>query len=193
MALIYIIADVILLSFFIIERMLRKGSESKDMERTPQDRGSTNLIAFIMVVSSALIFISPALNFYRSGWIGWPLTVSLAGILIMVAGLSVRITAALALGGYYTRVLRKTKNHRIISSGIYKYVRNPGYLGVMALLAGGGVASGNIFSIVIILAIVPASYIYRIGAEEKMMIENFGDEYIEYMKKTKRLPLPFIY
>jgi len=162
------------------------------MEKTSQDRGSTNLIALAMVVSSILVFISPALNYYRSGWTGWPLTVSLAGILMMVAGLSVRIIAALTLGGYYTRVLRKTKNHRIISSGIYKYVRNPGYLGVISLLAGGGIASGNIFCIFTILAIVPISYIYRIGAEEKMMLESFGDEYREYMKKTKRL-LPFIY
>ncbi|MGA2141565.1 MAG: isoprenylcysteine carboxylmethyltransferase family protein [Brevinematales bacterium] len=192
MSLIYIIADVILLSFFIIERLLRQGAESKSMEKTSQDRGSTNLIALAMVVSSILVFISPALNYYRSGWTGWPLTVSLAGILMMVAGLSVRIIAALTLGGYYTRVLRKTKNHRIISSGIYKYVRNPGYLGVISLLAGGGIASGNIFCIFTILAIVPISYIYRIGAEEKMMLESFGDEYREYMKKTKRL-LPFIY
>jgi protein-S-isoprenylcysteine O-methyltransferase Ste14 len=34
--------------------------------------------------------------------------------------------------------------------------------------------------------------LYRIGIEEKMLIEKFGDEYVEYMKKTKKL-IPNVY
>jgi len=34
--------------------------------------------------------------------------------------------------------------------------------------------------------------LYRIGVEERMLIERFGDEYREYMKKTKKI-IPFIY
>jgi len=34
--------------------------------------------------------------------------------------------------------------------------------------------------------------LYRIGVEERMLTERFGDEYREYMKKTKKI-IPFIY
>jgi protein-S-isoprenylcysteine O-methyltransferase Ste14 len=41
------------------------------------------------------------------------------------------------------------------------------------------------------LGIVPL-FLYRIGIEEKMLIEKFGDEYLQYMKRTRKLT-PLIY
>ncbi len=192
MIIIYITADVLIFSFIIIERLLRKGPKAKSMEKTPYDKGSTNFIAFALVISCILVFIAPVMNYYKFGSFNLSITFNLIGILIMVSGLSERVIAALTLGRFYTKTLRTTKNHKIISHGVYKYIRNPGYLGVISLLIGAGISISNIYSIIIISLSVLVSYIYRIRIEERMMIDNFGDEYKDYLKRTKRL-LPFIY
>jgi len=48
----------------------------------------------------------------------------------------------------------------------------------------------SLYGFILMLELIPLT-IYRIKIEEKMLIEKFGDEYREYMKKTKRL-IPFV-
>jgi protein-S-isoprenylcysteine O-methyltransferase Ste14 len=47
------------------------------------------------------------------------------------------------------------------------------------------------YGFLVMLGIIPL-FIYRIRIEEKMLIEKFGDEYLQYMKRTKKL-IPFFY
>jgi protein-S-isoprenylcysteine O-methyltransferase Ste14 len=82
-------------------------------------------------------------------------------------------------------------NHRLVQTGVYRFVRHPMYssfflLGLAQFLllpnwVGGGAG----------LAGAAILYAFRIGREEKMMLENFGDEYRGYMRQTKRL-VPWI-
>ena len=90
------------------------------------------------------------------------------------------------------RTLRETDNHEIVSQGLYKYIRHPGYLGNIMLFLGAGIAIGNAITFLLLLLLILTAYIYRIKVEEDMLIDIFGDEYKYYMKTTKKL-LPFIY
>ena len=49
----------------------------------------------------------------------------------------------------------------------------------------------SVYGFLVMLGIVPL-FLYRIGIEEKMLIEKFGDEYLQYMKRTRKL-IPLIY
>jgi protein-S-isoprenylcysteine O-methyltransferase Ste14 len=189
---IYIAVDALIIFFFIIERILRKGNDAKTFEKSKYDKRSTNLLGFSFVISTMLIIYAPLLNHYKIGTLKLNLSYNMFGIFIMLLGISIRIIAAITLGRFYTRTLRKTDNHELISTGIYKYVRHPGYLGTILLNIGAGISVGNIFSLLIVIIPTFSSYIYRIKVEEKMLIEIFGDKYRAYTKWTKKL-IPFIY
>jgi protein-S-isoprenylcysteine O-methyltransferase Ste14 len=95
----------------------------------------------------------------------------------MFLGLSIRVWAARTLGEFYTRTLTVTENQQIVEKGPYRIVRHPGYLGVILLYAGFGVASANWIATVAIGAFTLIAYTYRIRTEEAMPIAAFGDRY----------------
>ena len=82
-------------------------------------------------------------------------------------------------------------DHRIVRAGPYRYLRHPSYTGTLMILLGLGLASRTWLGTVIILALFSLVIGYRINVEEKALKAEFGKEYIEYAKKTKRL-FPFI-
>lgn len=90
--------------------------------------------------------------------------------------------------GYWKKV---DGSQTVINFGIYRYIRHPQYVGLM-LIALGMVIGWATLTNLIMLPILGVMY-YRLAVkEEKMMIEEFGDAYVAYMKKTKRF-IPFIY
>jgi protein-S-isoprenylcysteine O-methyltransferase Ste14 len=192
MVTVYIIAYVLLLSFFLIEKFIRKGDDAKTLKKTEYDKGSTNLLGFTFVISSLLLIAAPVLNYYKTGAFKMPVPINILGLLIMASGITIRVIAVSTLGKYYTRTLRKKADHEIVSNGIYKYIRHPGYLGNILLFLGAGIAMGNIFAFIVIFVLVLSTYVYRIKIEEKMLNDIFGEKYKEYFMRTKKL-IPFIY
>jgi len=114
------------------------------------------------------------------------------GFALMLAGISIRWVAIRTLGRYFTRTVTIMDNHRIIRSGLYRYLRHPSYAGSLLGNLGLGMAYSNWLSIVIIFVPDLAASLYRISIEEDALLENFGNEYFEYARSTKRL-IPKVY
>jgi protein-S-isoprenylcysteine O-methyltransferase Ste14 len=114
------------------------------------------------------------------------------GFALMLAGISIRWVAIRTLGRYFTRTVSVLVDHRIIRSGLYRHLRHPSYAGFLLGDLGLGMAYSNWLSIVIILVPNLAAALYRIRVEEDALLENFGNEYFEYARSTKRL-IPKIY
>ena len=115
------------------------------------------------------------------GWIG---------ILISILGFVIRLIALLYLGKFYTRTVRIIDNHKVISNGIYRHIRHPGYLGVILTFVGAAITIFNIYSMIYIIIIMPISYVYRINVEEQMLRDHFGKEYLRYMSKSSNPLFP---
>lgn len=181
---------VILISFMIIERSLRPTSSARNFVRGEYDRGSTILVGSSFGVALLLPII---LDETLGVWL-FSLDV-VAGSLALAAmtlGLLVRISAAMALGSYYTRTLSTVETQKVVDSGPYSKIRHPGYLGDIIQFSGFAVLTSNLILAVALPALFLAVYLYRISVEERMLIDTFGDDYVEYRKSTKRL-LPLIY
>jgi len=190
--LIYVTVYVLILFFLIIERLLRKGDDAKTLHKSKYDKRSTSFLAFAIVTSILLLLVIPIFNHFNVGVLKINTIFNILGLLIMTLGVIIRIVAATTLGKFYTRTLRKTDNHIIISKGIYKRIRHPGYLGTILLFIGASISVDNLISLLFITALVLIVYIYRITIEEKMLIDIFGERYRIYIRTTKRL-IPFIY
>jgi len=103
----------------------------------------------------------------------------------------------IALYGFYLlKNLDKPENKmenttRLINSGLYKYIRHPLYLSL--ILLGFGALLKNIDYITVILTIINIfALICTAKVEEKEMINQFGNEYNEYINKTKMF-IPYIF
>ncbi|HOT46419.1 MAG TPA: isoprenylcysteine carboxylmethyltransferase family protein [Spirochaetota bacterium] len=118
--------------------------------------------------------------------------ISLAGFLVIATGLSIRLMAIRTLAEHFTYTVKIIDNHQLITSGIYKYIRHPSYLGQSLIFLGCGLAFANWLSIVFLFLPNFLAALYRISIEEKVLINHFNDQYLEYMERTKLL-VPWIY
>lgn len=180
-----------LLTYLIIENFLRFGKDAKSLKTRESDQGTTVLLRIALISTVLLVLVSYFLNrhnLFRSN----SKILIFSGLIFVITGIIIRLIATFTLKECYTRTLKITDKHKVVKHGIYSIVRHPGYLGVTTFLIGCGLLTGNFLTIILILLIVPFSFIKRLLVEEQMLIEYFGDEYKEYMKKTYRL-IPFIF
>ena len=78
------------------------------------------------------------------------------------------------------------KVNKLVTSGIYKYSRNPMYLGMILIIISTSIFYLNFFS-----AVTPFIFYFwinrfQIKREEIFLKEKFGEEYLSYMSKTRR-------
>lgn len=160
-------------------------------ERSAYDTSQNRIYAILAVVYLAVIFAVPweYANFSgsipRGGLLAW------IGLIIFALGLLFRSWAVWALHGFYTARLGIQPGHRLITAGPYGLVRHPGYLGEIASVLGMSLALSSFIGLIATILLFPL-LIWRIRTEEGMLLAQFGDEYREYMRRTKRL-IPGVY
>ncbi len=116
-----------------------------------------------------------------------------SGLGLMILGLVIRGKAIYTLRKYFTVDVSIVRDHRIIDTGEYRYIRHPAYTGALLTFFGLGWALGNWVSFILIFFPIFWAFIRRINLEEKTLLSSpIGNEYAEYMKTTKRL-IPKIY
>lgn len=109
------------------------------------------------------------------------------GLVFTLSGLFIRWIAILQLKSMSTVDVSIQKNHTIVKTGIYKHIRHPAYIGSLVSFLGLGFALLNWLSIIIIFFPILFTFSHRIKIEEKGLISEFGDEYLNYLKNTNRL------
>lgn len=90
-----------------------------------------------------------------------------------------------------TKLLQIVKDQRLVTTGMFRYIRHPLYIG-RSLLSFGWVIFFSSLSGILLMAIALLFILPRIQIEEAMLIEKFGNAYRDYQKTTWRL-IPYIY
>ncbi|WP_131536533.1 methyltransferase family protein [Pedobacter nototheniae] len=114
------------------------------------------------------------------------------GMLIAILGFILRFVAIQQLGKSFTVDVQIAKNQQLKQDGLYATLRHPSYTGVLMAFLGLAITFSNWLSLVVICIPIFIAFIYRITIEENVLKNEFGDEYVEYCKKTKRL-IPYLY
>ena len=187
----YVYSYLLLVGFFLIERFARRGKDTKNMSRTKHDKGSTTLISVVMGLEFIVIPLSPLINHRKVGVVLF-LWVGIVGIIVGAIGLFIRYVAFTTLGRFFSRTLREQDEHKLVTTGIYKYIRHPGYLSDILIFFGASLAMGNLIPIISVAVLFFVAYSYRIHVEEMMLIDIFGEKYTAYKKTSKRM-IPFIF
>lgn len=118
--------------------------------------------------------------------------ISPIGVIVLLLGSIILLVSRIQIGHYGGGKITIEDDHCLITDGMYKYVRNPQYLGFLLLFGGYSFSLGSL--IVTLVTVVGLFVIFRsrILLEERLLLETFGEEYAEYMKRTRRL-MPCIY
>lgn len=161
-------------------------------QKTVYNRGLRALVLAISLISVPWLIIAPPWEYsHFDGPLSRGGTLSYAGLALFAAGILVQSIAMIQLKGAYTVRLGVKPEQKLVTGGLYRIVRHPGYLSYLMSLSGIGLAMGSLLTF-LLLIIVVIFLIKRIDEEEKMLIIEFGEKYLEYMKRTKRL-IPMIY
>ena len=180
---------LVMLAFLVIQELLRRTPEAKTFQRGASEKGSMLIIGVTLGVGLWLPLIM-----YLWGFTLFPADIAegLVALAVMLFGLGLRIWAAVTLGGYYTRTLMTTKDHKVVTTGPYSRIRHPAYLGVILLWSGFGVLSFNLVIAFVFPVMFVVVYLYRISVEEKMLVRELGEDYVQYQRKTRKL-IPAVY
>jgi protein-S-isoprenylcysteine O-methyltransferase Ste14 len=178
--------------FLYIDRHARQGPQARSLERGQYDRGSTPLVAIAFAVSVLALLAAPLLNQLQLGRFPPAMRAGWAGVVLMGLSLVLRVWANRTLGAFYTRTLRTVEGQPVVQAGPYRIIRHPGYLGIILMWTGAGLAVMNWMATLVVLGSMVATYHYRMNAEEAMLLEAQGEAYRAYQSRTWRL-IPFVY
>jgi protein-S-isoprenylcysteine O-methyltransferase Ste14 len=121
---------------------------------------------------------------------GWLLV---AGVALVILGIGGRLMCRRTLGRYYLPQLKIQPGHRLVSIGLYRYVRHPMYAAHLLLDIGLTLALSSILGTLLMGVGMLAGFVYRIRVEEALLGAQFGDEWWEYVARTSYRMIPFVY
>jgi protein-S-isoprenylcysteine O-methyltransferase Ste14 len=153
-------------------------------------------ITIVVVVIILVHFLSPgSFGGYHIGPFSqdWTPTGNslLAGIgsALCVLGIALAIWARAHLGRNWSSHPTLKEDHELVTSGPYALIRHPIYTGLIFAALGTGLIE---WPWVIVLLGMSIMFIWRVGREEKLMTQQFPDQYPEYKKRTWAL-FPYIW
>jgi protein-S-isoprenylcysteine O-methyltransferase Ste14 len=120
-------------------------------------------------------------------WPGGPVWPFAAGMVLIAAGIALRVWSIITLGRFFQYQIKVQPGHRVVTAGPYRYVRHPSYTGIALVLAGIGLACDDVWSLVAIAVLGGAGLAVRIRAEERQLTQALGDEYERFAAGRKRL------
>ena len=137
-------------------------------------------------------FISVVAYMINPSWLAFadlsfPLWLRWAGVCIAIIGFALLQWAELTLANNWSDKPRMMKEQTFITSGPYRTIRHPIYTAFILILGSPLLISANWLIGLCWLGMIVLEVISRINFEESLMIEFFGNQYREYMKKTGRL------
>lgn len=155
-----------------------------------EDRGNRWVLAVFGGVGLALGFV-PAWCDRHGFWTLDGETVRWLGVVLGATGGVLRIWPVYVLGNRFSGLVAIQPGHTLVTTGIYRRIRNPSYLGLLVNMLGWSLAFRSAVGMLLSATMIPA-LVARINAEERLLQSQFGAEYDAYRARTWRL-IPGLY
>jgi len=164
----------------LVVRDLVRGSS-----RTGRDRGTGVIVSLSLGASILLGWLVrrwvPALNTPAAD------AFAVAGVVVIWAGLVVRVWAVITLGGSFGTFIHVETDQAVVTRGPYRWVRHPSYTGLLLVALGFGLGAGNWLSLLVCAVVPPLGLLPRIAVEEAELARVLGERYRGYQRTTHRL------
>jgi len=184
-----ILAAVILLTAMGISSHFRIKADKTSGEKVSR-KVDGNAMMTVIKLGGLILWLSPFVYLMNPVWMAWSKT----GLPESIRWVGVGLGALCVIGIYWlfssigsgiTPTSGTRTEHKLVTNGIYRYIRHPLYtFGSSMFVAFGMMADSWFIALLGVLAFILMTI--RTPKEEANLIEKFGDEYREYMKRTGR-------
>ena len=184
-----LLAAVILITGMSISSYYRRKADRESGEKISRNADGS-LMATIIRIGGLLLWLSPFVYLINPAWMAWskiglPEWIRWLGVAIGVLSVAGVYWLFSSIGSGITPTSATRREHTLVTSGPYRWVRHPLYtIGSSMFISFGMMADNWYIALLGILAFIAMAI--RTPKEEANLIEKFGDEYREYMTRTGR-------
>lgn len=165
--------------------LARRMSGGPFAEKEPAQR----IIMALVSMGFVGLILLPAID-HRFGWSHLSIPAVLAGNALVLLGW-LGIFFVFRENSFASATIESTEDQRVISTGLYAWVRHPMYATLLLMLLGMPVALGSWWGVLVVIAIVPA-LIWRLTDEERFLVNHLPD-YSEYQRRVRYRLLPRVW
>ena len=135
------------------------------------------LVMIVLIYLSSFFIESTTFNYQGS-----------LSVLVLILGLACAVPSFKLFARYKTTIspLKPSDATALVTEGMYRYSRNPMYLGLLLLTIASTIWFGTWFGIIINILFIFLINFLQIIPEEEALLEIFGEEYEEYKKNVRR-------
>ena len=143
-----------------------------------------NLLPPTFFIVCAVIMIIIGLTLPVKNIITFPY--NLIGILVLILGIGLSVWGSNKFNQVGTNIQTFEEPDILITDGLFKYSRNPMYLGFLTGLLGLFIILGAVSPIILVFIFLIITDHWYIRFEEEMMVRKFGKKYINYQSVTRK-------
>ena len=138
-------------------------------------------------VSAFGLFFPSLLSFSGSSETSMALALAVSGCLLALAGASLVLRSRAQLGAAWSFVPKADRGTGLVTTGPYRLVRHPIYLGLAALAGGEALAFSSWPAFFIVLSGIVPTFVWRARAEDRLLSRTFGERFDAYRRRTRMI------
>jgi protein-S-isoprenylcysteine O-methyltransferase Ste14 len=183
-----LLGGVLAMRAYFSVRVRRSGGRITPDRRAVEREG---LVLFLVRVIAFFILLAVLVLYgFGSPWmrslaVPFPDGLRAAGFFLAVVSLIFEIWTQTVLDREWSPQLQLQSDHRLVTAGPYARMRHPIYTALVGWAAGFALVTAN-WIFVAFAVLTPMILFLRVPREEKMMLDQFGEEYRKYMERTGR-------
>lgn len=158
----------------------RKRSRSGDRRRGDLTPVLANFAAFGLFLALLAFFAGNAKGLAA-------LLLAVCGCLLAATGAALVLWSRAELGSAWSFVPVADQGTGLVTTGPYRFVRHPIYLGLSMLAMGEALAFSSWPAVAIVLAAIVPTFVWRAWAEERLLADTLGERHTIYRKQTKMI------
>lgn len=166
----------------VLERRLSVGP-------TAEKEVSQKIITILLLPGFIALIVVPAFE-RRLGWAPLPGYVSILGDILVLLGLFIAFLVV-RQNSFAASTIQVVEDQKVISTGLYAFVRHPMYAGTLPMLVGIPLALGSWLGLLGLVVIIPA-LMWRAVDEERFLRNNLPG-YTAYTHTVKYRLIPLIW
>jgi protein-S-isoprenylcysteine O-methyltransferase Ste14 len=175
--------DLTLAAWVLLEVGVRVREGIQGKGRRDRDRATRALIALALGAAIAVALAARS----QAPSMRLPMPTRTVGVVVMWLGLALRVWAIAALGRAFRTTVEVDPEQAIVSTGPYQWVRHPSYTGLLLIVAGFGLSTGNWLSFAACVAVPLPALVRRIHLEDAELNRVLGEAYRTYGSDKARL------
>jgi protein-S-isoprenylcysteine O-methyltransferase Ste14 len=188
MSTLVIVLRAISLLAFAAPMLLGASGDRRPRTRTRQESGRAPVVANLSAFGS---FFPSLAVLSSSSESPMALPLALSGCLLALTGAALVLRSRIALGPAWSLVPQADQRTGLVTTGPYRLVRHPIYLGLALLAMGDALAFSSWPAIAIVLCGIVPTFAWRARVEETVLGRTFGERYAIYRQQTKMI-VPYV-